>query len=99
MPESAELGADDLVLADLRGGEVQRYIQPRYEIFLHAQFANIKRMPNVFRMQTQSNRSIHRHHERTDHDVIACRNVVRRVEPEVISAPVVDFVGMGPAEL
>ena len=53
MSQPAQLGADDLVLPRLRGGEVQRDDETRYEVLLDPQLGHIERVIDVLGAQRE----------------------------------------------
>ena len=60
MAESAELGADDFILAGLGRGKVDGEIETGDEILLDAKFADIERMPNILGVHQQVDLAIDR---------------------------------------
>src|ERR1700723_238373 len=96
--QSAELSADDFEFTRLGGGEVDGNVEPRHEVLLHAKFAHEKGMAHILGMQHQQDGFVHRDGQRTDHDIVAGRHIVRGVQSKVISAAVVNLIRVDAAE-
>src|SRR6266550_3237991 len=99
MPQSAELGTHDLVLARLRRGEVERNGKTWNEVLLDPQLRHIKRVPHVLGSQRQRHGPVHRERQGGDYDIVARIHVVLRIQSEIVLAGVVDQIGMGRGEL
>src|SRR5258708_34426316 len=99
MPESAELRADDFVLANLCRRKVDCKVQARHKVLLYAQLANVKGMSDIFGMHQQLNFPVDRHIKLAGNDVVARLDIIRGVEAEEIGIAFVNFVGMQRPEL
>ena len=99
VPQPAELRAHDLVLPDLRRGEMKRDDQARNEVLLDAELADEERVSDILGVQREQDRLVHRDRRASaDDDVVARRGVVGRIEAEVIAVAIVDLVRMKRAE-
>src|SRR2546430_15299913 len=99
MPQSAELGTHDLVLARLGRREVERNGKTWNEVLLDPQLRHIKRVPHVLSSQRQCHGPVHRDRQGGDYDIVARRHVVLRIQPEIVLAGLVNQFGMRRAEL
>src|SRR6516162_2418855 len=99
MAEAAQLGANDFVFADLRRGEVKGKVKPGNKVLLDAKLANVEGMTDVFRVQQKLHLAVHGHNQRAGHNIVASRDVIGRVEAEIVLIALVDLVGMDCAEL
>src|SRR5580692_2057805 len=99
MTKTAELRTQNLEMPCLRGCEMKRKVQPRHKILLNSQFADVKGVPDVFRMHQEMNLPVHGDgHLRRD-DVISRFHVVRGIQSEVVLIPFIDLVWMKRAKL
>src|SRR5580698_1137545 len=99
MTKSAELRTQNLEMPRLRGREVKRKVQPRNKILLNSQFADIKRVADVFRVHQEMNLPVYGDGHLGRDDVISRFHVVRGIQPEIVLIPFIDLVGMKRAKL
>src|SRR5271156_6521149 len=98
MAEAAELRADDFILADFRGREMNRNRQAWDRILLQAQFAHVKIVDYVLRVQNQFDLPIYRHGESGNYDVVFAGRIVG-IEAQRIAGRSADLLGVDAAEL
>src|ERR1039458_8652323 len=82
--QATKLSADNFVLADLGGREVQGNIQPGNKILLHPQLPYKERVPKVFRMHEQMDFLVHRNCHLGGDDVVFGIRIMVEVETKVI---------------
>src|ERR1700694_4438514 len=99
VPQTTELGADNLIFAHLGRGKVKGEIEPRYKVLLNSQFAHVERVSHVLSVHHQMNLFVHRDDELAGLDVVARRNVVLRIKSEEIRVALINLLGMDYAEL
>ena len=95
--QAAELRADDLVLADFRGGEMNRDRQAGDGVLLQAQFANIEIVDYVLRVKDQFDLVIYWNRESGNYDVIFSGWIIG-IQAERIAGGCADLLGVEPAE-
>ena len=99
VPQSAKLGTDDFVPADLGGSEMNREIQSRNEVLLHPQLRNIKRMSDILRMHQQMNIAVHWNRHFSGHNVIFGILIVGLIKTKKVFVGLVNHRGMERTEL
>ena len=99
MAQSAQLGADELILARRGRREVQRDHQAGDEVLLDAQFGDIEGMVDVLRVHPQLHRLVDGNHQAAHHDVVPRCRVVGGIEAEEVLGGIAHQLGMHRAEL
>src|SRR5580658_1304456 len=99
MAKPAELGTQNLEMSRLRGCEMKRKVQPRHEILLNPQFANIEGVADVFCMHQEMNLPVHGDGHLCRDDVISRFHIVRRIQSEIVLIPFIDLVWMKRSKL
>src|ERR1700722_5840336 len=99
MPKAAELGADDLIFANFRGGEMDRHIQSRDKVLLNAQLRNKEGMSHILGMHEHVNLAVHRNRHLRGDDIVFRILIVRGIQTEKVGIGFADLFGMNRAEL